>query len=145
VAGQARQANAAADAATRESRQRLEQAAEEEARQRRFNRVELARQRSTLAKSGVRLEGTPLEQLVRNANELEQNAINARRGLLREAKEAARAAGEIRTAGRYNIAAGIIGGAANAYGSYATSSLLRQGTPYTPPKTASNYDFNRVA
>jgi hypothetical protein len=121
------QAAGAANAAAQENALNLrQQASEEEACVRRMNRVELARQRASLAKTGVRLEGTPLDQLVRNASELEQNAINARRGLLRAADVEQRYGRSALSSGRTQALASLLAGASNMYGQYQQSSLLRR-------------------
>jgi hypothetical protein len=91
-----------------------------------MNRVELARQRASLAKTGVQIEGTPLDQLVRNASELEQNAINARRGLLRSADVEERFGRSALRSGRTQALASLLAGASNVYGQYQQSSLLRR-------------------
>ena len=128
VAGQSQAASAQAAAAETNANALREQASTEEARIRRMNRVELARQRATLAKSGVAVEGTPLDQLVRNANELEQNAVNARRGLLRSADLEDRGGRNALGTGRTQALASLFAGASNAYGSYRQTSLLRTGS-----------------
>ena len=126
ASGQA-QAAGAQNAAAQENASALQmQASEEEARVRRMNRVELSRQRASLAKSGVSLEGTPLDQLVRNASELEQNAINARRGLLRAADVENRSGRSALGTGRTQALASLLAGASNVYGQYQQSSLLRR-------------------
>jgi hypothetical protein len=116
-----------------EAEELRQQASEEEARVRRMNRVELARQRATLAKSGVALEGTPLDQLVRNANELEQDAVNASRGILRKEAAAVNYGRSALAAGRSQMVASLISGASSAYAGYSNYGLLRR----TPPTTYS--------
>lgn len=83
TAGSIQQAKATEAAADANAKAMREQAGIEEARVRRINRIELGRYRASVAKSGVQLAGSPLEQIVRAAGEMERNAINARRGLVR--------------------------------------------------------------
>jgi len=127
VSGQQQAASAEAAAAETNANALRDQAATEEGRIRRMNRVEMARQRATLAKSGIAPTGTPLDQLVRNAAELEQNAINARRGLLRSADLETRTGRSALGVGRTRSLAALFAGGSAAYGQYQQSSLLRTG------------------
>jgi len=124
------EASAAASAAAFNERQAREEAGEQESAFRRDAARELARQRSNLAKSGVALEGTPLDQLVRNANELEQTAVGIRRGLITEAMLARMTGRNALAQGRRASTGALLGGFAQAGGMIAqgySSGLLRRG------------------
>lgn len=82
----------------------------EATRIRRAGRRELGRQRSILGASGVRVEGTPLELLERNAYEIERDAVNAQIAGRNTARLDAAAARGARRAARSSSATAILSG-----------------------------------
>jgi hypothetical protein len=81
-----RQSNTEEDYAKYAARLSRDKAAEEEAAFRRKANLELGRERAQLGKLGIiPTAGSPLEQLARNAGEVERGAVLVRRGLLEEA------------------------------------------------------------
>ena len=136
MAGQSQAAHAEAQAASLNADAINAQATTEAARLQRMNRVELARQRASIAQSGVQLEGSTLEQIVRNANELEQNVSNVMLGAKRDAMLEHLRGRNALGAGRTQMLATLLAGASSGYGAYSQSSLLRTGSP--APAT-SNY------
>lgn len=127
MAGSVQQAKATEAAAEANAKMIREQASEEEARVRRINRIELGRYRASVAKSGVQLAGSPLEQIVRAAGELERNALGARRGLQVAHNEL--------VAGRATSRAQLIGGVGS--GLMAIAGAGAQSYRPKPPSTAS--------
>ncbi len=105
------------------------EAAREEARVRRGSRRKLASQRVKFAKSGVRLEGSPLQVLTDNAAEFEVDAMNVRidghnQGLLERQRAGVQSAAAERR-GRNLAGAALLRGGTQAGGSLLTALTRR--------------------
>lgn len=109
--GAAEEGDAQAKAAEYNRALALSQSRAEGARLRRLGRREVSSQRVAFAKSGVRLEGSPLELLAQNAAEFEIQALNAEVEGRNTANLERMRAREIRRATRRRVSATLIGGA----------------------------------
>ncbi len=104
----------------------MENASEEAKRLRLSGRQLTGQQRTRFAKSGVRLEGTPLEVMAASIENIEMDAIKTRQEGLWKGKQlgiqskfqSSQASGT-RKAGSIGLASGIIGGAAQSYSMFA--------------------------
>lgn len=111
--GSAQASESAEDQAKYAARVARDQAAAEEAEVRRKGQQEIGRQRAVLGKLGVLpTAGTPLEQLARNAGEVERAAVQARAGLLTEASLFDIQARSISAQKGYLVASNVLSGLA---------------------------------
>ena len=104
------QAKAVSDAALYNARLAEIEGAEEYKRRRKAARKQIGSYVAQVGKSGVRMEGSPLEFLVQNAEELERDALNAMvEAQNTAALERSRASGA-KKAGRMGAGTELLGG-----------------------------------
>lgn len=113
AAGSIQQGQAAADAAKTQAQIALDEGRLEESRIRRASRRELAAQENAFRRSGIALEGSPLDLLAQNAGEMERNAVNVRRGTSNQVALLRTRADMAREAGRLGAASNALQGIAN--------------------------------
>ena len=82
-----------------------------EARYRERSQRLLSSQRTAIAKSGVTIEGTPLEVMTKTAEDAELDALAIRYGGITAQQAARFEAGSARTAGRYRAVSNLLTGA----------------------------------
>lgn len=115
VYGQYQQGKAAEKAAEYNARIQEITGRQKESLIRRQGRKELSRIRTAVSKSGVRMEGSPMEVLAESAANIEMDALNARFGMETGAT-ATRAEGKSRKRGaNLSAAAQLLSGAGSTY------------------------------
>lgn len=99
----------------------LREGAREEARIRREGRRQASRNVTRVAKSGVRLEGSPLDVLVDNAGKVEREAIRVRQAKFLSAELLRKRANAIQDAGDLALISSSISGGRQAVKAFDTS------------------------
>lgn len=123
-----KQTGLAAEAAQKYNADQAERAGyEEEAAIRKFGTRRLARRRVAVAKSGISMEGTPLEAQVADAYELEKEALYARRAGAETAKLDRMSASNAKKTSQQFATGTLLSGGARAGGLYYDLSRPRLG------------------
>lgn len=112
--GLRRQGEAQASAAEYNADLALLEGRTEAARRRRTGSAEVTRERVALANSGLRLEGSPLQFLARQAAEVERDAVNVELAARRTARLDRAQAASARSAARIGAGTSLLTGATQA-------------------------------
>jgi hypothetical protein len=119
--GQKQQAEAQAEAVEKEGRQQLRDAYAEERAIRRRRALVQGEARSAIGRSGVQIEGSPLDFLAQNAAEIEVEALSVRTYGINAQRQARAVASGLRNEGRTALYAGILGGVSSGLSAYASA------------------------